>query len=290
MDDTRDTPPETAPSRPDPLQAQRPRTTPSTRLPQGVAALALVGALVVNVLANRLPLGGRTTGELSALYPNLFVPAGLTFSIWGVIYLLVGAWAVVQFLPSRAPLGMRIAPAFAVSSLLNAAWLLAWHDTRVALSVGIMLGLLAVLLRMNVLLRDAEPPVPLLPRLAFGIYLGWILVATLVNVTAFLVSVGWEGGGVSPATWAVLLVLVGTGVAVVTLRRLRTPFPGLAVGWAFAGIALNRWNDAPAVAWTAVAMILVVAAATLAMAAGFASPPPADPYSGGPSPTRRNVA
>ena len=283
MDDRNDTPPGT------PHQARPPRTPPSTRLPHGFAAVTLVGALVVNFLANRLPLGGRTTGELSALYPNLFVPAGLTFSIWGVIYLLVGAWAVVQFLPSRAHLGMRIAAAFAASSVLNAAWLLAWHDTRVALSVGIMLALLAVLLYLNVLLRDAEAPVPLLPRAAFGVYLGWVLVATLVNVTAFLVSVGWEGGGVSPASWAAVLVVVGTGVAVATMRQLRAPFPGLAVAWAFAGIALNRWTDAPVVAWTAVAMILVVAAATLATAAGFASPP-SGPYSGDASPTRRKVA
>lgn len=286
MDDNTDTPPATTPSGAESPRTERLRTPPSTRLPHGFAALALVGALVVNYLANRLPLGGRTTGELSALYPNLFVPAGITFSIWGVIYLLVGAWAVVQFFPSRASLGMRIAPAFAASSVLNAAWLVAWHDTRVGLSVGIMLGLLAVLLYINVLLRDAEPPVPLLPRLAFGIYLGWVLVATLVNLTAFLVSVGWEGGGVSPANWASILVVVGTGVAVVTMRRLRTPFPGLAVGWAFAGIALNRWNDAPVVAWTAVVMILVVAAATLVTSMNSASPP----YSGGASPTRRKVA
>lgn len=286
MDDNTDTPPATTPSGAESPWTERLRTPPSTRLPHGFAALALVGALVVNYLANRLPLGGRTTGELSALYPNLFVPAGITFSIWGVIYLLVGAWTVVQFFPSRASLGMRIAPAFAASSVLNAAWLVAWHDTRVGLSVGIMLGLLAVLLYINVLLRDAEPPVPLLPRLAFGIYLGWVLVATLVNVTAFLVSVGWEGGGVSPANWASILVVVGTGVAVVTMRRLRTPFPGLAVGWAFAGIALNRWNDAPVVAWTAVVMILVVAAATLVTSMNSASPP----YSGGASPTRRKVA
>jgi hypothetical protein len=252
-------------------------------LPQGVAAVAFLGALVVNVLANRLPLGGRSTGELSALYPNLFVPAGVTFSIWGLIYLLVAAWTVAQFLPSRADLGRTLAPAFALSSGLNAAWLFAWHGTRVGLSVGIMLGLLAVLIRINVLLRDANPPAPVLPRLAFGIYLGWVLVATLVNVTAFLVSVGWEGGGIPATAWAALLVLVGAAVAVVTLRRLRTSLPAVAVVWAFGGIALNRWDDVPLVAWTAVGMMVLVAAAALALAVR-------SPHSGGESPTRRKVA
>lgn len=236
------------------------------RIPQAVAAAAFVGALVVNVLANRLPLGGRSTGELSALYPNLFVPAGVTFSIWGVIYLLLAAWTVAQFLPSRAELGQRIAPAFALSSVLNAAWLFAWHGTRVGLSLVIMVSILAVLLRIGVRLRDARPPAPLLPRLAFGLYLGWILVATVVNATAFLVAAGWTGAGIPPAVWATLLVLVSAAVAVVTLHRLQAPLLGLAVVWALGGIALNRWNDAPLVAWTALGMMAVVGTAALARA------------------------
>jgi hypothetical protein len=240
-------------------------------LPRLLAAGSLAGALVVNVLANLLPLGGRTTGELSDLYPNLFVPAGVTFSIWGIIYALLVAWTVAQFLPTASALGRKVALPFALSSVLNGAWLLAWHHTLVLLSVLVMFGLLAVLLQINVLVREAFPfPVEraswrsLLPRAAFGVYLGWVLVATLANVTALIVATGWDGAGVFGAVWAVLLVLVGAAAAVVTLVRLRNPFVGAAVVWAFGGIALARWDDVPVIAGTAVAMMTLVAAASVA--------------------------
>jgi hypothetical protein len=235
-----------------------------------LATGSLAAALVMNGLANRLPLGGRTTGELSDLYPNLFVPAGVTFSIWGIIYALLLAWTVAQFLPGSSALGRRLALPFALSSILNGVWLIAWHNTLVGLSVLIMLGLLAVLLRINVLIAEAqtfggEEPArrSLLPRAAFGVYLGWVLVAMLANITALLVATGWDGS--SGATWAVVLVLVGAGVAIVTLARIRNPFVGAAVVWAFGGIALNRWDDVPAIAWTAVAMMVVVGIASVAL-------------------------
>jgi hypothetical protein len=241
-----------------------------------LATLAFVGALIVNGLANRLPLGGRTTGELSALYPNLFVPAGITFSIWGIIYLLVGAWTIVQFLPAAGMLGRRLAPAFTLSSILNAGWLFAWHHEQVALSLLVMIGLLSSLLVLNETLASwgARPTVDSaggprgsvwarLARAAFGIYLGWVLVATLVNVTVLGVDLGWDGAPLTPALWASLLTGIGAGVAIFTFRRLHNPWIAASVIWAFAGIALARREEAPLVFWAAVAMLLVVAAAAL---------------------------
>ncbi len=235
-----------------------------------LAALALLVALVVNALANRLPLGGRTTGELSALYPNLFVPAGITFSIWGVIYLLVAAWAAVQFLPAHRGAARAIAPAFALSSVLNAAWIFAWHHEQVLLSVGVMMGLLGVLLRLNHLLdprvRNGWSGWGTLPRAAFGIYLGWISVALIANVTALLVAWDWSGWGIPDPVWAVALVLVGAGAAIFTILRLRTPWVGAAVSWALVGIVLNRWSDHPAIAGVAGLAALGVAVVAVAHA------------------------
>lgn len=228
-----------------------------------VATLFLAGALLVNALANRLPLGGYTTGELSALYPNLVVPVGFTFSIWGIIYLLLVGWCVAQFLDHASATGRQVAPLFALSSILNAGWLFAWHYRMPGLSVLVMLALLVVLLRINLQLARSPMRVPGLARSAFGVYLGWIIVATVVNVTAWLVSVGWSGGPIPAGAWAVILLLVGAGLAVFGLVRLRNPFVGAAVVWAFAGIAVNRWDDVPAIAWTAVAMAALVGAAAL---------------------------
>jgi len=246
------------------------------------AALALLLALVLNGLANRLPLGGRTTGELSDLYANLLVPAGATFSIWGVIYLLAIAWAGVQFLSSAAALGRHIALLFALSSVLNATWLLVWHYERPVVSVLVMGALLITLVGIHDRIdRFESSHAPgqggrhpghtggaiALARATFGIYLGWILVATVVNVTVALVALGWGGnvGGlaVSEAFWAMVLALVGAGIAIATLVRFRNPWIGLAVVWGLGGIALGRWEAHPAIAWTAICGMAAVGLAAI---------------------------
>ncbi len=228
-----------------------------------LALVCLAGTLVLNVLANRLPLGGRTTGELSALYPNLFVPAGVTFSIWGVIYLLLMAWAVAQFLPGRRAIALRIAPAFAVTSLLNAGWLFAWHFQQVGLSVVVMVALLLVLLRVNhLLVASAGTPsegAGTLPLAAFGVYLGWISVATIANATALLVALEWSGAGVPDAVWAGILVGVGAVAGAFTVIRFRNPWVGWAVAWALLGIVMNRWGDHVGIAATALVLMVLVA-------------------------------
>src|SRR5665647_795485 len=91
--------------------------------------------IVMNYLANALPLNGKTTGELSDAFPNLFVPAGLTFSIWGVIYLLLLVFCVTQFTSSNQAVISRIGWVFAVTCFFNALWIVAWHYGRLPLSL-----------------------------------------------------------------------------------------------------------------------------------------------------------
>ncbi len=238
-----------------------------------LAALALAGALVVNAMANALPLGGRTTGELSALYPNLFVSAGITFSIWGVIYLLAAAWGVAQFRPAQREPARRIAPAFTLSSVLNAAWLFAWHFEQVLLSVLVMAALLGALLRIHRGLEGGAAGV--LPRAAFGMYLGWIEVALLANVSAWLVAVEWGGWGIPDPIRASILVLAGAAAGLATMWRFGNPWVGLAMVWALLGIAMARWPEHPGVAGIAVsAAVLVMAALTLpAVRSGWSRAP-----------------
>ncbi len=226
-----------------------------------LATLALLGTLGVNALAVRLPLGGLTTGELSALYPNLFVPAGITFSIWGVIYLLLGGWAAGQFLSRWEETGRALAPWFALSSVLNGGWLFAWHFQQVLLSVLVMIALLGVLLVVHARLLRLEEggiPAPLLARAAFGVYLGWIFVALIANVTALLVAMGWGGLGLSDAVWAVAMVLVGGAVGAFATLRLGNAWVAGAMAWAFLGIILARLPEHPGIAGVAGAMIVVV--------------------------------
>ena len=203
--------------------------------------LVFFAAMVyMNYLANALPLNNRTTGELSDAYPNLFVPAGITFSIWGIIYLLIAIFCVVQFLPAGNTVSLKMGWLFALSCLLNGLWIVAWHYQKLPFSLLIMAALLIVLIYINVILRDMPYGVI---KATFGIYLGWICIATIANVTALLVSYSWNGFGIPEQVWTIVMIAIGTLIVILALMRFNNPFIGLAVIWAFAGIIIKRSAD-----------------------------------------------
>lgn len=222
-----------------------------------INVIALAAVIYVNYLANALPINGKTTGELSDQYANLFVPAGLTFAIWGLIYLLLLIFIIIQFLPafnSSATSGYW----FLSTCLFNMTWIVAWHYEKMALSLLIMLGLLAALTIMNLQLTNEKQQ---LLKLIFGVYLGWILIATVANATAGLVSVQWDRFGLSELTWTILLIITGIGIAAFSMIRLENPYLVISVAWAFLGIAIKRSADQPMIVLTArIAMALVIIA------------------------------
>jgi hypothetical protein len=201
--------------------------------------LATAYMLALNSLANGLPLNGKTTGELSAQYPNVFVPAGLTFSIWGVLYLLMLAY-VGKALLDRHRNGVedRVEPLYVATAVLNGTWIVAWHYEWMAASLLIMLGLLGTLVWVGI--RMKEDGSFLLTRLTFGMYLGWIIVATGANVTAALVDWNWAGWGLAAGTWATGLVAVASAIAMQTSRVLGNRFVLLSVAWALLGILIKQ--------------------------------------------------
>ena len=218
------------------------------------------GMIVMNYLANALPLNNRTTGQLSDSLPNLFVPAGVTFSIWGVIYLLLAAYTVVQFTAKDQVVVGNIGWLFAISCILNALWIVTWHYQRLPLSLLVMAGLLITLIYINIQIRDLSFGII---KASFGIYLGWICIATIANVTALLVHYSWNGFGISEVAWAIIMISIGTLIVSITLYRLQNPFIGLSVIWAFIGIFLKRQGDYRAIAVTAIIALIIVTAITL---------------------------
>jgi hypothetical protein len=218
--------------------------------------LAFIAMLAMNYLANALPINGKTTGQLSDLYPNLFTPAGITFSIWGLIYFLVLVFVMVQLMTGNQKLVASIGWAFVISSVFNALWILAWHYERTGLSVLIMLGLLASLVFINQQLSGMPFSIT---KLAFGIYLGWICIATIANVTALLVSINWGGLGISAEVWTILLIATGAIITIVTMYRLHNPYLALAVIWAFAGIIIKRQADYQTIVIASAAGMIIVA-------------------------------
>ena len=224
-----------------------------------VAALLLV--LLVNYLSNALPLNGKSTGEVSAEYSNLFTPAGVTFSIWGVIYLLLIIFCIIQFTGNNNAAVKAVGWLFAVSSLLNALWLFAWHYEYLAASVLIMIMLLISLILINSQL--AEVPNRFV-KAAFGVYLGWIMIATIANVTVLLVSVNWNAFGIPHEWWAGIMIFVGLIISALAVYKFENPFIALSVIWAFAGIGIKQHSGLSSVFITA-----VLAGILLLIFAGF---------------------
>jgi hypothetical protein len=225
-----------------------------------VNLVLFAGMIVMNYLANALPLNNRTTGELSDSFPNLFVPAGLTFSIWGIIYLLLVVYCIVQFTGANQIVITRISWLFGVSCILNALWIVCWHYGKLPLSLLVMLGMLVSLIYINILIRDLPSGII---KASFGIYLGWICIATIANVTALLVSYNWGRFGISEEIWTISMISAGALIAAITLLRLNNPFIGLSVIWAFAGIAIKRQDDYRSIFITAIIALVFTGAITL---------------------------
>jgi hypothetical protein len=221
--------------------------------------LLFAGMIVMNYLANALPLNNKTTGELSDSFPNLFVPAGLTFSIWGIIYLLLIIYCVVQFKGSDKEVISSISWLFGLSCALNALWIVFWHFGKLPLSLLVMFGLLVSLIYINILIRDL--PYGII-KATFGVYLGWICIATIANVTALLVNAGWNGFNISQETWTVIMIFIGTMIVALTIYRLRNPFIGLSVIWAFIGIAIKRQGDYRSIFISAIIALALIALAS----------------------------
>jgi hypothetical protein len=225
-----------------------------------INVVLFAGMLVMNYLANALPLNNKTTGELSDAFPNLFVPAGLTFSIWGIIYILLLLYVIFQFKDTNALAVSKISLAFGISCLLNALWIVFWHYGKLPLSLLVMAGLLASLIYINIAIRDLTFGII---KASFGIYLGWICIATIANVTAVLVTSGWNGFNISHEAWTIIMIAVGTLLVALTIYRLNNPFLGLAVVWAFLGIAIKRQDDYKTILITAVIAMVIISGVTI---------------------------
>ena len=234
--------------------------------------------ILMNYLANAIPLNGLTTGEVSDSYSNLFAPAGYTFAIWGLIYVLLAFHVIYQlgFFSSGERSDVRllvrkIAIYFSISSVANALWILTWHFGKLGVSVLLMLIILTSLIIINRLTTKADLSFKekFFIRLPFSVYFGWITVATIANITAWLVDMEWSGFGLSDSTWTVLILLVGTVIGSVTLLKNWVASYGFVLVWAYVGIynkhvSPSGWNEQyPSIILTVSICILLLAMLSL---------------------------
>jgi cell division protein FtsW (lipid II flippase) len=225
--------------------------------------LAYVVTVVVNGLAVALPLNGNTTAELSDRFPVLVTPADYVFGIWTVIYILLGAFTVYQALPSvRQDADLRAIGYLPVAAAaLNTSWIVLWHFEVFAATVPVMLALLATLILIHQRLRGVRTnggAKRWLVGLPFSVYLGWITIATIANISQMLYGAGFRGGPLSEEVWAVIVLAVGVALAAAMLLREADWAYALVIVWAYVGIAAKQ--DAPGAVWGALlgAAIVVV--------------------------------
>ena len=220
--------------------------------------------VLVNGLAGSTTLlGGKLTAEISDANPTLITPAGYVFSIWGIIYILLGIFVIFQALPSQKGKDYQkgIGSLFALNSLLNIGWLFLWQFGYLSLSVVLMFLILSTLIAIYLRLNIGKSIVSLREKFAvhlpFQVYLGWITIASIANVSVTLVSMGWDGFGISQETWATLIVVVALLITLLVITTRNDIAYGLVTMWAFVGIAVEQIGNQNIVTLTEISAIII---------------------------------
>ncbi|WP_080848460.1 tryptophan-rich sensory protein [Cytobacillus gottheilii] len=224
-----------------------------------ISSLSYIVMIVINALSNILPIGGRTTGEISNALEVLFTPAGYVFSIWSVIYIGLGIWLVrewIRYYKERS-LDRRLHTLFIFSSILNSSWILVWHNGLFLLSVAVMILLLITLIMIYKITTHHSSKIT---RFPFSLYLGWITVAFLANISYYAIFTDVGFIVETQMYWTIGLLLV-TGLIPVYVRKTWNDwvYP-LVFVWAFVGITVRNIEDAPYVGSVALGLAIAILA------------------------------
>lgn len=229
--------------------------------------------IVVNALANIIPINHVTTDQVSDFYKNLFAPAGITFAIWGLIYLLLLGYTLYQlglFRNNKSyvseDLIKKVGIFFTISSLANTVWIFTWQYFAIPSSMILMIIILICLIiitneinKSKLSRRDK-----IFIRLPFSVYFGWITIATIANATVLLVSLGFTGFGIAEATWTVIIIIVGLIISIATMFKNKDIAYGLVIIWAYAGILIKHVSPSgfnrqyPAIITTVIISIILL--------------------------------
>ena len=232
----------------------------------------LIITLVINTLGAIGLINGLTQKEISDLYVTLITPSPSTFSIWSVIYSLLLISVIVMIVKSKDPYYQKaidqISPLYLLSCILNIVWIVLFSFVLVELSVIFILAFLITLTIIGKKLMAIQEGRRWLLPLSFGLYAGWLFIATVVNAAAALVKLNWNGFGLTEQTWAIIMLVVAIALLIVVLWKIRNAVFPLPVAWAYFGIYqfLNspqgfngEYTTLPIVALAGAAVLVVVA-------------------------------
>jgi hypothetical protein len=214
--------------------------------------------LVGNLAGSTTLLGGKNQAEISDANLTLITPAGYAFSIWGIIYILLGIFARAREKEYHGKIGWF----FVISSVFNIVWLFLWQFEYLVFSVILMFLLLASLIliysRLDIGKSEVGLCEKLIVQLPFSTYLGWITIASIANVSVTLVSLNWDGYGISHETWATIIVIIALLISVLVLVTRKDIAYGLVIIWAFLGIAVRQSGNQNIVTLTQASAIIVL--------------------------------
>ena len=229
--------------------------------------LSILLAIGVNYYSQVYKINGNTVGGLSDDYSNLFTPAGYAFAIWGIIYIsiiLFCGFQIYQSFIAKKYIEFIIKSSywFTLANLANAAWIFAWLYEYTLLSVFIMLiilvSLLKVILTTNMERGDTPKYVIAFLWWPIGIYSGWITVATIANIAAYLAKINWNGAIFSEVQWTILMIIVATSINVVMIAKRNMQEFALVGVWALIAIFVRQQNNYEILAFTALAGAIVL--------------------------------
>lgn len=207
-------------------------------------------ALVINFASSTGFLNGNTVKSISDRYHNLFTPAGYAFSIWGLIYLLLLGFIIYSFAilkrEKESQIILQVGYWFVLTCLANSIWIMMWTFDYVGVSVLFMLVLLGGLIKIivNTKMELTHPPFRVVAMVwwPFSLYSGWISVALIANISAFLTKIGWSGWGISDMNWSIImLIIAGVLYLFMTWKRNMREFALVGV-WAIIAVSLANQN------------------------------------------------
>ena len=234
---------------------------PKTKVYPILNILIFLLCLYINFKSATGALGGKSIRELSDKYSNLFTPSNQTFAIWSLIYLLLTAVLISQF-SKKLNHPILNKPLFLLSCILNLSWILFWQFELIGVSLLVMVGLLSCLGVINYKLQDQKQ---WLLNVTFGIYLGWICIATIANVTTFLQSIELDVDIASQQIISTIIIATGTAIIAWVMYKTKNPFLSIAAAWAFYGIYSKQIENYPLIAYVALfcQAIIIVTGASL---------------------------
>ena len=252
-----------------PVATRSRRVNPGSEWFWPVVNLIGIGIVIlVNWLANAFPFNGQSTGDVLDASPVWFQPAEWAFLIWGLIFLLLLAFAIFGLLPAgrRNPWLRRISPFFLIANIANAIWLFFWHWEQFGATLVTMAILLLSLVAIYTILhwrrkdeREAHGGERLFVWPVFSIYLGWISVAALANLAVYLDRDGWDGGPFSLRMWSVFMLIAGGIVCAFMAFVRRDGLYPLVFAFASVAIAVEQWDRSRLVSTVAIVIAVIEA-------------------------------